>query len=102
MSMEQDQFNEVVNIHDVLAEVRDRLADTHHDVDESVTVSTTVKVLTASKYGNRSEAFITVEVAAVRWWTGDIPPTATVGHLLNVGDRTLARRSRVFSPHDQP
>ncbi len=86
MSTEQDQLNEVVNIHDVLAEVRDRLADKDYDVDESVTVSSTAKILTASKYGNRTEAFITVEVAPVRWWTGDVPPTASVGHILNVGD----------------
>ena len=86
MSQDQDQFNEVINIHDVLVEVRDRLADKDYDVDESVTVYTTAQALTASKYGNRSEAFITVEVAAVRWWTGDVPPTATVGHVLNVGD----------------
>ncbi len=86
MSTDQDQFNEVVNIHDVLVAVRDRLADKDHDVDESVTVSSTVKTLTASKYGNRTEAFITVEVAAVRWWTGDVPPTSSVGHILSVGD----------------
>ncbi len=86
MSMDQDQLNEVVNIHDVLVAVRDRLADKDYDVDESVTVSSTAKVLTASKYGNRSEAFITVEVAPVRWWTGNTPPTSSVGHLLAVGD----------------
>ncbi|KKL18426.1 hypothetical protein LCGC14_2475670 [marine sediment metagenome] len=87
MSQDQDQANNIASIHLDIAELLAQAEhDVHYDVDESVTVSSTAKILTASKYGNRSEAFITVEVAAVRWWTGDTPPTATVGHLLNVGD----------------
>ncbi len=87
MSTDQDQARDIASLHlDVALLLAQAEHDVHYDKDESVTVSTTAKILTASRYGNRAEALITVEVAAVRWWTGDVPPTASVGHILNVGD----------------
>ena len=53
---------------------------------ETVSVSTTAVGLTTATVGNHAEAFITCEVAAVRFRFDVTAPTATVGHILGVGD----------------
>ena len=62
--------------------------DIYYDAFESITVSTTSVALTANLRNTHTHAFITAETAPVRWRPdGAITaPTATVGHLLDVGD----------------
>ncbi len=86
MSRDQDQANDIESMRLDIAELLETAQhDVDYDVGESVTVSTAAVGLTATKYGNRSEAFITVEAAAVRYWPNDVP-TASVGHILSVDD----------------
>ena len=56
---------------------------------ESVTVSNASKELTTATIGNNDQALITVEDAAVRFWLNGDAPTASVGHILEVGDSLL-------------
>lgn len=60
-----------------------------HQDNESLTVSTTSLPLTASIAEAYNYALITVETDAVRFWLDGSAPTASVGHLLNVGDSVL-------------
>lgn len=59
---------------------------TNYSASESLTVSNTSVGLTEATFGNLTHAFITCEVAAVRFWLDGTAPTATVGHNLEVGD----------------
>ncbi len=87
MSAEQDQANDIESMRLDIAELLEKAKhDVDYDVGESLTVSTSAVGLTAGKYGNRSEAFITVEVGPVRFWPNDTP-TASVGHILYVDDQ---------------
>jgi hypothetical protein len=54
---------------------------------ESITVSTTSVGLTAATAAQYPFALITVENAAVRFWLDGTAPTATVGHVLEAGDK---------------
>ena len=56
-----------------------------YEASESLTVSSTALPLGAIREG-RTHALITVAVDAVRFWLDGSSPTATVGHILNVGD----------------
>ena len=47
---------------------------------ETLTVSTTALPLTAPKYGSATQALITVETEAIRFWLSGQAPTATTGH----------------------
>ncbi len=58
---------------------------------ESVTVSDTAGGLTAATYnpaanGRAQRAYITVETAQIRYRLDGTDPTASVGHILEVGD----------------
>lgn len=53
---------------------------------ETLTVSTTSVGLTEATFGDQTFALITVETAAVRFRLDGTAPTATVGHVLEVGD----------------
>ena len=86
MSTDQDQARDIASLHlDVALLLAQAEHDVDYDVGESLTISTSAIQLTASKYGNRDEAFITVEVGPVRFWLNDVP-TASVGHILYVDD----------------
>lgn len=52
---------------------------------ESITIDNTVGGvgLTSAKYGTCTKAFITVEIAQIRFTVDGTAPTITVGHLLN-------------------
>ena len=56
------------------------------DAFESVTVSTSSVGLTAATFGDAQYALITVETAAVRFRLDGTAPTATVGHVREVGE----------------
>ncbi len=56
------------------------------DSTERLTVSNAVKPLTPDQYAGRNYAFITVEIAALRYNVTGGNPTATAGHIANVGD----------------
>lgn len=49
---------------------------------ESVTVSSISKALTAATYKNHNTALITCEDATVRFWLSGTAPTASEGHIL--------------------
>ena len=51
---------------------------------ESIVVSTTAIPLTTIP-GNANGAFVTVETASIRVWVDGTTPTATAGHLYDVG-----------------
>jgi hypothetical protein len=55
---------------------------------EQLTIDATVGgiALTSATYGLDTKAYITIEVAPIRFRIDGISPTATVGHLLNIGD----------------
>ena len=54
---------------------------------ESLTISSTAVAITAGNIDqHHDDALITVEVAAVRFRIDGTAPTATVGHILEVGD----------------
>ena len=53
---------------------------------ESLTVSSTAVSFTAATEAGRNQAFITVETNAVRYRADGTDPSATVGHVLEVGD----------------
>lgn len=57
-----------------------------YSAKETLTVSSTALPLTANLAESRTHAFITVAADAVRFWLDGTAPTATVGHLANVGD----------------
>ncbi len=87
MSRDQDQANDVESVRLDVAELLEKAEhDVDYDTGESLTVSTSAVQLTANKYGNRDEAFITVEVGPVRFWPNDVP-TASAGHILYVDDQ---------------
>ena len=62
---------------------------------ETLTVSSTAKILTASKYsvaatsttfaGSANIAVIDIETDAIRWWDDTTVPTAAVGHKVAAG-----------------
>ena len=59
--------------------------------EESITVSTTAVGFTAGTYdpgtgGVATGVVVTVETAAIRYWTSGTAPTATTGHVLEPGD----------------
>ena len=54
--------------------------------DEQLTVTNAVKSLTAATYGAATRAFITVEVADIRFRLTGGNPSATLGHLLKNGE----------------
>ena len=56
---------------------------------ESVTVSDSSKALTTATIGRNDQALISVEVAPVRFWLNGDEPTASVGHILEEGERLL-------------
>lgn len=56
------------------------------DNDETLTVSSTAVGLTPAEYWDSTIAVVTVETAAVRYWTSGSTPTSTSGILLNAGD----------------
>ncbi len=87
MGRDQDAATDISRLQeDVAALLDDAEAEVGHDTNESVTVSSTAKALTATKYGDRSHAVIYVEVAAVRYWSGFSDPTSSVGICLEAGD----------------
>ena len=53
---------------------------------ESITVSSAALPLTANLADSYSDALITVETDAVRFWLDGTAPTASLGHKLDVGD----------------
>ena len=55
---------------------------------EQLTIDATVAgiPLAPAKYTINTKAFITVETAPIRFRIDGVAPTATVGHLLNIGD----------------
>lgn len=59
------------------------------DNDEVLTVSSTAVGLTPAEYNGYTIAYVSVETAAVRYWTSGSTPTSTTGMLLNAGDGVL-------------
>ncbi len=57
-----------------------------YDAFESVTVTNASKALTSGTYADAQFAFITVEAAAVRFTVDGTTVSASVGHVLDVGD----------------
>lgn len=64
----------------------------NYDTFEALTVANVVKTLTAATYGQRAFAVISVETAAVRF-KFDADPTASEGHVLEIGDSLELRGS---------
>ena len=60
---------------------------------QTVTVSTTALALTADAADGADQAFITTEVATVRFRLDSVAPTATAGHVLESGS-TLFLKGR--------
>ena len=56
------------------------------DTFESVTVTGTAGGLTTATIAGQRNALITVETAQIRFRVDGTVPTASVGHILNVGD----------------
>jgi len=58
---------------------------------EKLTVDATVGgiSLTPAKYGAAKKVFITVETGPIRIWVDKTAPTATDGHLYNIGDQIM-------------
>ena len=56
---------------------------------EALSVSSTALPLTANLADSRTHAFVTVAVDAVRFRLDGVAPSATVGHLANVGDTII-------------
>ena len=68
-------------------------------IDESVTVSTTSKALTAASYKQFQKAMITVETNAIRFTLDGIttPTSAGVGIKLNVGENLFLPNQDLIS-----
>ena len=66
----------------------------NYTTGESVTVSNASKALTTGTIPDLPFAFITVEGAQVRFWSwgATTAPTASVGHVLDVGDDLYLER----------
>ena len=64
---------------------------------ESITVSTSAVVLVIGAQGGNTQAFITVEDAAVRFRLDGVAPTSTVGHLLLEGDTLVLNDGATLS-----
>jgi len=64
---------------------------------EQITVSTTVKTLTSTKYGDDvKRVLITVETTRIRYLYSGDTPTSSVGHLASPGDViTLIGKSNI-------
>ena len=56
---------------------------------EQITIDATVggKALTAATYGNAPKAIITIETAQIRFRVDGGAPTATIGHIADIGDQ---------------
>lgn len=79
-----EDLNRVTESNPLPVSVRSELGP-HYDGFQTITVSTTVIGLQPSIVAH--SAIITVEVAAIRFvMTHDDTPTATNGHILEVGD----------------
>ncbi len=59
---------------------------THFSGFESVTVTGSSTALTTATIAQKESALITVETAQVRFTLNGTAPTATAGHVLEVGD----------------
>lgn len=57
--------------------------------EESITVSTVAKSLTAATYGSATYAVVTVAAQPIRFWVDATDPTATVGHVAADGDTII-------------